>query len=83
MSQQIAIRIPDELATGLQALVDAGLFGTKTEAIRTAITSLIESARRQGIADRIVQGYTRLPQSDEEVKAATDAAIRSIHEEPW
>ena len=35
------------------------------------------------IGDLIADGYRRIPQDDDEVAAATRAAIRSIHEEPW
>jgi len=35
------------------------------------------------VGESIADGYRRIPQDDDEVKAATRAAIRSIHEEPW
>jgi hypothetical protein len=31
----------------------------------------------------IAEGYRKVPQDDDEVEAATRAAIRSIREEPW
>jgi Arc/MetJ-type ribon-helix-helix transcriptional regulator len=83
MSEQIAIRIPDALAESLQELVETGRFETKADAVRTALEALIDGERRRRIGEVIAEGYRSLPQDDDEVRAATRAAIRSIHEEPW
>jgi Arc/MetJ-type ribon-helix-helix transcriptional regulator len=83
MSQQIAIRIPDDLATRLDALVSSGRFETKADAVRTALEALIEADRRAEVGRQIVEGYRRVPQEDADVTAASQAATRSIDEEPW
>jgi Arc/MetJ-type ribon-helix-helix transcriptional regulator len=83
MSEQIAIRIPDALAVSLEELVESGRFETKADAVRTALEALIDAERRRRIGEVIADGYRRIPQDDEEVRASTRAAIRSIHEEPW
>lgn len=73
----------DELASSLDALVSSGRFTTRAEAIRAAIEQLLDAERRRDVGRRIVQGYTDVPQSDAEVATATEAAVRSIEEEPW
>jgi Arc/MetJ-type ribon-helix-helix transcriptional regulator len=83
MSEQIAVRMPDELAAALEALVSSGRFPTKADAVRAAVEALLESERRRELGDKIADGYRRVPQDDDDVKAARAAAIRSIHEEPW
>jgi Arc/MetJ-type ribon-helix-helix transcriptional regulator len=83
MSQQIAVRIPDELADSLENLVSSGTFETKAEAIRAALERLVEAERRQRVGEIIADGYRRIPQGDDDVEAARQAAIRSIEEEPW
>jgi Arc/MetJ-type ribon-helix-helix transcriptional regulator len=83
MSEQITIRIPDELATSLDELVATGRFETKADAVRTALEALVDADRRRRVGALIAEGYRRIPQDDDEVKAATRAAIRSIREEPW
>jgi Arc/MetJ-type ribon-helix-helix transcriptional regulator len=83
MSEQIAIRIPTELASALDRLVGSGRFRTKAEAVRAALEELVDEERRRDIGERITKGYRRIPQDDEEVAAATESALRSIHEEPW
>ena len=83
MSEQFAIRMSDELASSLDELVSSGRFATRAEAIRTAIEQLLDTERRREVGRRIVQGYTDVPQTDAEVAATTEAAVRSIEEEPW
>lgn len=83
MPEQFAIRMSDELARSLDELVSTGRFATRAEAVRTAIEQLLDTERRHEIGRRIVQGYTDVPQTDAEVAAATEAAVRSIEEEPW
>jgi len=83
MSEQIAVRIPNGLAESLEDLVSRGRFETKADAIRTALEALVDAERRGRIGELIAEGYRRIPQDDDEVAAATRAAIRSIHEEPW
>ena len=83
MSEQIAVRIPAELAESLSDLVAEGRFETKADAVRAALGSLVETERRRRVGELIAEGYRRVPQDDDEVKAATRAAIRSIDEEPW
>ena len=82
MSEQIAVRIPDELAESLADLVAEGRFETRADAVRTALETLVEAERRRRVGALIADGYRAIPQ-DDEVAAATRAAIRSIHEEPW
>ena len=83
MSEQIAVRIPDVLAESLEDLVSTGRFETKADAIRTALEALIDAERRRRVGELIAEGYRQVPQDEGEVAAATRAAIRSIHEEPW
>ncbi len=83
MSQQIAIRIPDALAARLEELVTSGRFETKADAVRTALEAMIDGTRRADIGRQIVEGYLRVPQEDSDVAAASQAAARSIDEEPW
>jgi Arc/MetJ-type ribon-helix-helix transcriptional regulator len=83
MSEQIAIRIPNELARELDEAVASGGYSSRAEAVRLAITALVDTERRHRVGAAIVEGYRRQPQSDEDVELATRAAIASIQEEPW
>jgi Arc/MetJ-type ribon-helix-helix transcriptional regulator len=79
----LAVRLPASLAARLERLVASGRFPTKADAVRTAIEALLDAERRRDIGERIAEGYLQIPQTDDEVTAATEAAIRSINEEPW
>lgn len=83
MSEQIAVRIPDELAEALDRLVEEEAFPSKAEAIRTAIEAFVDATRRRRVGEAIAEGYRRLPQDDDDVRVARQAALRSIAEEPW
>ena len=83
MSEQIAIRIPETLASQLSDLVASGRFETKADAVRTALEALIDAERRAEVGRQIVEGYQRVPQEDADVAAADRAASRAIDEEPW
>lgn len=83
MSIQIAVRLPTELVDELDALVRGGRFDTRADAVRSALATLVDGERRRRVGEAIADGYRRVPQTDEELGAATGAAIRSIHEEPW
>jgi Arc/MetJ-type ribon-helix-helix transcriptional regulator len=83
MSFQIAVRIPNTLAGQLDELVASGRFDTKADAVRAALDALIDAERRADVGRRIVEGYRKVPQDDVDVAAATEAASRSIDEEPW
>ena len=81
MSEQIAIRIPGEMAESLDELVELGRFETKADAVRTALQALIEAERRRRVGELIVQGYQRIPQTvDDGLEPAVDAAAgRLLH----
>jgi len=83
MSEQIAVRIPDELADSLGELVSEGRFETKAEAIRSALQTLVDQERRRKVGQLIADGYRRIPQDEDELEAARRAAIRSIEQERW
>jgi Arc/MetJ-type ribon-helix-helix transcriptional regulator len=83
MSIQIAIRLPNELAAELDEIVRTGRFETRADAVRSALVRFVDGERRRCVGETIAEGYRRVPQTDEEIGAATEAAIRSIHEEPW
>jgi Arc/MetJ-type ribon-helix-helix transcriptional regulator len=84
MSEQIAIRIPEELAESLEDLVASGRFETKAEAVRTALEALLDAERRRRLGDLIADGYRRMPQRDEEdldLDVATNRMLAGLEAE--
>lgn len=71
------------MTEALDELVSTGRYQTRAAAVRSAVESLVDHERRRRTGEEIADAYRRLPQSDEDVAAATRAAIISIHDEPW
>jgi len=80
---RLSVRLSSQLTTSLDELVARGRFPTRAEAVRSAIESLVDQEHRRRVGAEIADGYLRIPQSDEDLAAATAAATRSIHDEPW
>ncbi len=80
---QMVTRIDDALARQVDELVAQGAAASRSELVRMGLERIIDEHRRQALGQQIVDGYRRLPQSDEdggELDAATKALIE---EEPW
>lgn len=83
MTIQLVTRVPDELATALDALVRDGVFGSRSDAVRAGLTALIAEQRRAAVGSVIVDGYRRVPQTDDELGWSDAASAAMISEEPW
>ncbi|HSF85288.1 MAG TPA: ribbon-helix-helix domain-containing protein [Acidimicrobiia bacterium] len=80
---QFVTRIDDEFAEAVDELVDAGIVESRSAAVREGLEWLVDHHRRRRIGEAIVAGYTRMPQTDEEVGWSDAATARMIAEEPW
>ena len=80
MTVQIALKLPEELAARLDALVSAGCFENRTQAIRTGIEAVVAQHERRRIDQALIDGYTAIPPGglDEwgDLSAQLDAAAR-------
>ena len=83
MSEQIAVRMSDELASALTELVEGGSYVSKAEAVRTAVEELVDRERRRMIGEQIAEGYRRIPQTDDDLDDVVEVGLASIEEEPW
>ena len=80
---QLVTRVSDELAAGIDELVDCGVASSRSDAVRSALERWIDSERRRRVGEAIVEGYKRIPQTEEELAWADRAAAEMIAEEPW
>jgi Arc/MetJ-type ribon-helix-helix transcriptional regulator len=80
---QVVARLDDRLAAELDGLVADGVVSNRSEAVRLGLERLVEEHRRQRIGAEIVAGYTRHPETDEELAQAEQATRALIEEEPW
>jgi metal-responsive CopG/Arc/MetJ family transcriptional regulator len=67
MSTQLAIRLPDELVKDLDWVIHRLNYDSRAEAMRDALVKLIGQERRRQIGEQIVEAYTRMPQTEEEM----------------
>lgn len=79
----ITVRMPDKRVARIDELVEAESFESRTSFIVEAINRLVEDLEEREIDRKIVEGYTRFPQTEEEQRWAEESARRSIAEEPW
>jgi Arc/MetJ-type ribon-helix-helix transcriptional regulator len=61
MTQQIAIRIPDDQLQALDDAVKAGSFESRADGVRQALARLLSELREQEIAREYRQAYARHP----------------------
>ncbi|HYB23415.1 MAG TPA: ribbon-helix-helix domain-containing protein [Solirubrobacteraceae bacterium] len=80
---QVVARLDDDLVAELDALVRSGAVGNRSEAVRIGLERLIDEHRRSRIGAEIVDAYTRMPQTDEELAGIDEATRALIEEEPW
>ena len=79
---QLVTRIDEELERMIEELIADRVVASRSEAVRRGLGMLIDAHRRKKIANQIVAGYVKQPQSAEDTWA--DAATRRmIAEEPW
>jgi Arc/MetJ-type ribon-helix-helix transcriptional regulator len=83
MTTQVAAKLPEDLVRQVDEFVAAGAFANRSAAIRQALEALIAGLRRGAIDESFRRGYTRLPESDEELARAHRLAEQAIQDEPW
>jgi Arc/MetJ-type ribon-helix-helix transcriptional regulator len=80
---QVVTRLDDKLIADLDELVTDGFVASRSEGVRMGLERLVEEHRRRRIGAEIVAGYTRHPETDEELAQAEQATRAMIEEEPW
>jgi Arc/MetJ-type ribon-helix-helix transcriptional regulator len=80
---QLVTRIDEQLADAVDELVATGVVANRSEAVRLGLETLVERFRRRRVAEQIVEGYTRLPQTEKEVGWTDEATRRMIADEAW
>ena len=82
-TEQIAVRLPEELLSDLDALVATGLYESRAAAVRAGVEAITALEHRRQIDRAIVAGYQRTPPNAVEDDAAVASLRDAIAEEPW
>jgi Arc/MetJ-type ribon-helix-helix transcriptional regulator len=80
---QVAVRMEPELLERLDWLVARCSFENRAEAIRSAIEKLAKQEREREIDEQIVEAYTRMPQTEEELEWSRHNDWSSLPDEDW
>jgi Arc/MetJ-type ribon-helix-helix transcriptional regulator len=80
---QLVTRISDALLAQVDELVAEGVVGSRSEAVRLGLHTLVDEHRRRRIGDAIVAGYQAQPQTAGELGWADEATIAMIGDEAW
>jgi Arc/MetJ-type ribon-helix-helix transcriptional regulator len=79
----VAFRLADRVLAAVDGLVAQGRYASRTDVVRAALDALISAHERADVDRRMVEGYTRMPQTDDEVALAAAVTRALIAEEPW
>jgi Arc/MetJ-type ribon-helix-helix transcriptional regulator len=82
-TEQIAVRLPEELLHELDGLVASGAYASRAAAVRAGVEAIMVLERRQQTDRAIVEGYRRSPPTAAEHDAAIASLRDAIAEEPW
>lgn len=82
-TEQIAVRLPEDLLTELDELVDRGVYESRAAAVRAGIEAITEVEHRREIDRAVAEGYHRIPPTTAETEAALASLREAISEEPW
>lgn len=73
MSEQVAVRIPEEDLAAVDEAVRAGRFASRAAAVREGVSRLLRAERERQIAESYRRAYSEQPQ--EEWLGETGAAL--------
>ncbi len=80
---QLVTRVDDELVRQVDRLVESGAVSSRSDAVRRGLRAVVDTERRRSVAESIIDGYRRLPQTEDEAGWTEDMARSMIAEEPW
>ena len=79
---QTLVQLTDELLRRLDERAERE-GRSRSALIRDAIEAYLADEERAAISRRIVEGYERTPQSEDEMDWADAEAVEAVREEPW
>lgn len=80
---QLVTRVDDDLTAAIDALIDEGIFASRSDAVRAGLRAIVDRHRRAQVAAEIVEAYRAQPQTDDEYSWSDGATREMIADEPW
>jgi Arc/MetJ-type ribon-helix-helix transcriptional regulator len=82
-TEQIAVRLSEELLAEVDELVARGIYDSRAAAVRAGLEAVADAERRRQIDRAVVDGYRRIPPGETEHEAAVASLRDAILDEPW
>jgi Arc/MetJ-type ribon-helix-helix transcriptional regulator len=82
-TEQIAVRLPEELLAEVDELVARGIYDSRAAAVRAGLEAVADSQRRRQIDRAVIEGYRRIPAGETEHEAAVASLRDAILDERW
>jgi len=82
-TEQIAVRLPEQLLSDLDDLGKSGAYESRAAAVRAGIEAIMELEHQRRTDRAILDGYTRQPPTTTEEHAALASLREAILDEPW
>lgn len=83
IAAQFVTRVSEGIAESVDGLVRAGVYASRSEAVRAGLETVVERERRRTLGQAIVDGYRRVPQDDDDLSWSDARPAGMIAEEPW
>lgn len=83
MTIQIAVKLPDKLASDLDRLVARGDFENRSQAVREGLETVLAAREHEQLRARYREALARHPETPHELADAHRLAVESIEDEPW
>ncbi|HEX9642756.1 MAG TPA: hypothetical protein VGC11_02000 [Acidimicrobiia bacterium] len=79
----LVTRIDSDTTSEVDRLIAEGAVASRSDAARRGLELLLDEHRRRAVGEAIVDGYRRIPQTDDDGLWSEEASVRMITEEPW
>lgn len=79
---KVAISLPSDLLAAAEHAREAR-GETRSEFFRQAVEALLQHEEQRQAINQYLEGYRRHPESDEEIRVATQLAAVVLAQEPW
>lgn len=80
---QVAVRLENTLIDELDWLIGRRDYENRAEAIRAAIARAIRVEREREIDERIIDGYTRIPPTEQEREWSAGRGFPGLSADDW
>ncbi len=73
MAVRLVTRVPDSIAEAIDMLVEAGVFASRSQAVRAGLGAVVGRVRRDAAGRALADGYRRMPQDEDDLASPVPA----------